>query len=177
MLGVQKNVLNRTVLNDFTAIHDRNRIGDVPGQTEVVGDDKRGQPDVLLQSQEKRQDLAAHRSVEGGHRFVGNEHIGLECQRAGNNNALALPAGKLLRDGLEEVLPGGQLRSFQAFAHPRPFVTGELLHAQAFGDGLIDRARRVQRSRRVLQNHLHVAPESAQTALGARQGFALEQKL
>ena len=67
-----------------------------------------GQAQVVAQPQQQREDLAADRGVQRGHRLVGDEHVGLEHERAGDDDALPLAAGELVRVAQEEALGRAQ---------------------------------------------------------------------
>lgn len=56
-----------------------------------MGDDQRGQAEVVAQAEDEGEDLAADRGVEGGDGFVGDQDLGVERERAGDDDALALP--------------------------------------------------------------------------------------
>ena len=71
-----------------------------------------GQVELLLEVLEQVDDLGLDRHVEGRDRLVGHDQLGLERERAGDADALALAAGELVRvavvvlgvqpDGLEQ---------------------------------------------------------------------------
>ena len=54
-------------------------------------------PSCVLQLLEQVDDLRLDRDVEGGHRLVGDDQLGLERERPGDADALALAAGELVR--------------------------------------------------------------------------------
>ncbi len=81
---------------------------------EVVSDEDVREPELLLQVLEQVQDLGLHRDVERRYRLVAEDELGVDGERAGNADALALPTGELVReavvvlgveaDDLEELL-------------------------------------------------------------------------
>ena len=145
-------------LDDPAEVHHRDPVGDVPGQAEVVGDDEHRQAELVAQPQQQRQDLAAHRGVQRGHRLVGDEHLGLEDERAGDDDALALAAGQLVRVAQEEALgraqPGPRQRLGDQLPRSSP---AHAVDPQALGHRLVDGVPRVERAGRVLQHQLHLA--------------------
>ncbi len=65
------------------------------------------------------EDLGAHRDVEGGDRFVGEEEVRVADDRAGNRDALALAAGAPLgycmaaaNEAGAELTPGDFVRRY-----------------------------------------------------------------
>ena len=83
-------------------VHHRDPVGDVADHRQVVGDEDVGDAELLLQIVEQVEHLRLHREVERGHRLVADDDVGVQRQRAGDADALALTAGELLR-----VLVGG----------------------------------------------------------------------
>ena len=65
---------------------------------------------------ERARDLAAHRGVEGRHRLVSHEQVRVQRHGAGDDHALALATGDLVRVAREEGL-GGRSPALRA---PRP---------------------------------------------------------
>ena len=101
-------------LDDLAEVHHGDAVGDVAHHRQVVRDDDVGQAELVLQVLEQVDDLGLDRHVEGGDRLVGDDELGLEGERAGDADALALAAGELVRvavvvlgvepDELEQVL-------------------------------------------------------------------------
>ena len=56
----------------------------------VVRNEQDGQVQALLQLQQQIDDLRLHRDVERGHQLVGDQAFGLDRQRPGDADALAL---------------------------------------------------------------------------------------
>ena len=59
----------------------------------------------MLQTAQQVQDLTADRDVERRHRLVANDQLGLDGERAGNGDALPLPARELVRIALRVLGP------------------------------------------------------------------------
>ncbi len=152
-------------LHDLAEVHDRDPVGDVPYDRQIVGNHHIGQSELPLQVVEEVDDLRLDRHVQRGNRFVGDDELGPQRQRAGDADALPLSAGELVRiavvvlrveaDGLEQFLhrPLHALRGLDA------------LDAERRGDDRADGVPGVQRREWVLEDHLHVAAERAQPAL------------
>ena len=62
-----------------------------------MGDEDERQAHVALELAQQVEDLGLDRDVERGDRLVGDEQLGLERDRAGDADALALAAGELVR--------------------------------------------------------------------------------
>ena len=82
---------------DLAEVEHRDAVGDVAHHREVVRDEQIGEPEALLQVDQQVDDLRLDVHVERGDRLVGDDEFRLERERARNRDALALPAGKLVR--------------------------------------------------------------------------------
>ena len=110
----------------------------------------------------KRQDLPAHRGVQVGHGLVRDDEVGLQRERARDDDALALPARQFVRVAQEEPLGRAQPRVGQRLRDLIAFLAAHLVDPQALGDRLVDRLARVERPRGVLEDHLDPATVRAQ---------------
>ena len=91
-------VVPRPDLDDLAEVHDRDAIGDVTDEREVVGDEQVRETEVALQRLEQVDDLRADRDVERRDGLVEHDHLWVERERAGEADALPLPAGELVRE-------------------------------------------------------------------------------
>ena len=66
---------------------------------EVVGDEDVGDAELALQALQQVDDLRLHRDVERRDRLVADDQRGLDRERAGDRDALALAARELVRHG------------------------------------------------------------------------------
>ena len=121
-------------------------------------------PQLLLQVVEQVEHLRLHRQVERGDRLVADDHVGVERQRAGDADALALPAGELLRVLVGRL--GAQPDEVEQPAHPHVAVLAVLVQplvaAPRLGDDVARRHAGVQRRVGILEHHLHAAAELQQ---------------
>jgi hypothetical protein len=88
-------------LDDLAEVHDRDPVGDVADDGEVVGDEEVRQVELVLQLDEEVEHLRLDRDVEGGDGLVGDDELGPQHERAGKPDPLALAAAELMR-----VAPG-----------------------------------------------------------------------
>ena len=120
---------------------------------------------VVSQRRQQVEHAQADRHVEHGHRFVGDQHLRLHRQRAGDRHALPLPAGQrqpALAD--HGVVAVGQLGD--ELVHLRGFRGREHLRVggvrPAVGDVGPDR---VGEQERLLEHHAHGAAQRGQRHL------------
>ena len=64
---------------------------------EVVGDEHEAEAELLDEVAQQVEDLRPHRHVERADRLVGDEHLRVRREGAGDGDALLLPAGELVR--------------------------------------------------------------------------------
>src|SRR3546814_15231339 len=65
---------------------------------EIVADEKVSEAQLALEPLHQVQDLRLHRDVERRGRLVANQELRVAGQSAGDGDALALPAGELVRE-------------------------------------------------------------------------------
>ena len=78
-------------------VHDRDPVADVLDDAHVVGDEQVGQAELALEVLQQVEDLRLDRHVERRDRLVADDEVGLEDERPGDPDALALAAGELVR--------------------------------------------------------------------------------
>ena len=145
-------------LDDLAEVHHRDPVGDVLHHAEIVGDEQIGQLELGLQVLHQVDDLGLDRDVERRDRLVADDELGMERQRAGDADALALAAGELVREALGVVAREAdhleQLAYPPRLLRPRPPAVDH----ERLGDDVLDRHARIERAERVLEDDLHLAP-------------------
>ena len=86
----------RSLLDDFTLLHDEHSVGKVGDNGQIVGDEYIGEAEGVPKAGEQTDNLSLNGDIEGGHRLVAYDDFRLEGQRSSNRDALALTAGKLM---------------------------------------------------------------------------------
>jgi FtsZ-binding cell division protein ZapB len=94
-VGVQ--LLGRGHLDDAAEVHDGHAVGDVLDDGEAVRDEEVGEVELALQVFQKVDDLRLHAHVERGDGLVGHDELRVQGERPRDADALALPAGELVR--------------------------------------------------------------------------------
>ena len=105
--------LRRADLHDPAEVHHRDPVRDDPGDRQVVGDEQVGQAALAAQVEHQAQELGADRDVEHRHRLVRDDELRVHDERPGDDDALALAAGELVR------VAGGEVRGRAAGPRPR----------------------------------------------------------
>src|SRR3984885_6633559 len=65
--------------------------------TEIMADEQVGEVEFAAEIHEQVEDLRLNRDIQRGDRLVAHQKLGLYRERAGDADALALAAGKLVR--------------------------------------------------------------------------------
>ena len=147
MLGVADDLPGRAVLDDPAQVHDGDPVGEMGGRGQVVGDHQDAHP-LLAQPVQERQDARPHRDVQHRHRLVGDQQLGVEHQAGGDRDALALPAGQLVRVAVDEELGRRQPGALQRLPHlglALLLAARDPVDEQRLFDRVADREARVER--------------------------------
>ena len=158
-------LVGRRDLDDRAEVHDRDPVGDVADDREVVRDEEVREVELLLQALEQVDDLRLDRHVECGHRLVGDHEVGVQGEGAREADALALAARELVREAASGVGREPDDAEELADSTRRGPAPGEPVRAQRLADDPADAVARVERGERVLEDHLHPPTQRAEVAL------------
>ena len=162
MGGAVVHVGGRAVLDDPPEVHHGDLVGDVPHDGEVVGDEQVRQSELVLEVLEQVDDLALHGHVERRDGLVAHEHLRLDGERPGDADALALPAGELVRIPVHVAgVEADELEQILDRPVPPALRHGIGVDAERLADDLADAHPRVQRRVRILEHDLHSATQLA----------------
>ncbi len=84
--------------DDLSEIHDQHPVAQQPHDGKVVRNEQIAHAELALEPLQELQNDHLHRNVERGGRLVEHEKLGLDRNGAGDADAGALPAGKLMRE-------------------------------------------------------------------------------
>ncbi len=150
-------------LDDAPEVHHRDAVRDVLDHREVVRDEDVREAEALLQVLQQVHHLRLHRDVERRHRFVADDELRLDGERARDRDALPLAAGELVRVALR--VRRRQADDAQQLGHALALAPGvQAVQRERLGEHVADRHARVQRRVRVLEDDLHRAALRAQVA-------------
>ena len=145
-----------TDLDDAPPIHDRRGLTDMRDDGEIMADQEKGHASLALEIAHEVQRLRLHRNVERRHRLVRDDKPRPGDQRARDGDALALPTGKLMRmlQGIGSVEADG----FERASHASPALGARRSaeRRQRLGHDFLDALARIERTIRVLEDHLHM---------------------
>jgi hypothetical protein len=152
-------VLARPELDHLAEVHDGDTVRDVPHHGEVVRDEDVREAEVGLERLEQVDDLRADRDVERRDGLVQDQELRVERERAGDADALALPARELVREAVR-VLRAEADRPQQLVDAPLALRARVMaVDPQRLGDDVAHGHARVERGVRVLEDDLHLPPD------------------
>ena len=158
-------LLRRRELDDLAEVHHRDAVGDVADDAEVVGDEDVGQRELVLEVVEQVDDLGLDRHVERRDGLVGDDQARVERERARDADALALAARELVRVAV--VVLGREADDVHQLLHAPLGVAARLaVDHERVGDDRAHALARVERGVRILEDHLHLAPQRPQRPRG-----------
>ncbi len=149
--------MRRPRFDEPPAIHHADPVGDAVDHGEVVGDEQEGHAALLAQVHQQVEHLRLHGKIKRRDGLVGDHQLRFGDQGAGNGDALALAAGKLVRMalGVFGLQPDALQHVDDAVLHLGPArLAGQ--HMQRFGDDTADPLARIERAKRVLEHHLEI---------------------
>jgi hypothetical protein len=77
MAGIVKYVDRFSVFDNFTPLHDSDRIANLGGDPKIMGDEKHGKLKTFANVGEQAQYLRLHGDVQSRHSFVGDDDLRL----------------------------------------------------------------------------------------------------
>ena len=145
VLRIVENLSGRPLFDDQPLLHDKDPVGDAPDDPEVMGNEQKPHPHLILQVFQQVENLRLDGHVERRGRLIRDQDVGLVGQRHRDHHALPLPAGKLVRIGAHAALRVIDADLFQEAQHPRPRLgpLQSLMQRQRLRQLLFDRVQRL----------------------------------
>ncbi len=153
--GVREDLLAGAEFHRVAQVHHQHPIRDVLHHGEVVGDEDEGEPHLLLQGFQQVHHLSLDGDIQRRDRLVTDDHLGLEDERPGDADALALAAGELMGVTVHQVRQQTHLGHHGAhlLLHLFPWQ-GRVEGDEGLGDDVAYGHAGVQGGQRVLEDHL-----------------------
>ena len=163
--------VHRRLLDHLARAHHHHPIGEVGHHAHVVGDQHDRTAESIAQIAQQFQDLGLHGDIERGGRLVGDDHLRLARDGDRDHHALLLPAGELMRVVVDPMLGIGQPDHAQQLDRLGlgGFSAHATVRAQRLADLEPDGEQWVERTRRFLEHHRHLATaQRGELTLGHR---------
>jgi len=162
--GIPVELVARRHLYEVAEVHHADAIGEVADHGEVVGDEEVGKAALLLEAVEEVYDLGLDRDVQSRNGLVGDDEARFYGEGASDANPLPLSTGKFVGKAvrmLARETHSLEQRVNALAALRRGF--GKPVDVDAFGDDVQHHHPRVQRSVRILKDHLCLASIAKET--------------
>ena len=156
MIRLIEELRRRRALDDTPEIHDDDAIGDVLHDAQVMADEQVREVERRLQIHEQIEHLSLDRYVERGNRFVADDELGLDRERARNADPCTLPAGKLMRIATHQRRVEPDFIEHQADIFDLLFRRDQSMDDRCFADDVDNTHARIERRVRILEDHLHL---------------------
>ena len=160
---VGQEIQGLALFNELSGEHDRRPVRQVSGRGEVVCDVEHGDSLLIAEFAHQVQHADPDRNIQHGGGFVGEDDPWFHGKGPGNRDSLALPAGELVRVGVQHV--GLQAHGGHELLEP---LLRLCLGAAALP---VDRQRppqevlhsvgRIQRAEGILEDHLQLGAEGS----------------
>ena len=148
----------RTDLDEAPVTHDGDAVAEAQRLDEVVGDEDHGRGQLAAQPDDLVLHVPADHRVEGGERFVEQQHLGTGGQRAGEPDALLHAARELIGAGRAEAGQADQLEELLGSGPPDLLVDALDLEAERH----VVQQVPVRQQAEVLEDHAHAVPAQVQ---------------
>ena len=155
----------------LAGIHDRDGIAGLEDQTKIVRDEERRRPGARGQVLDQRDDAGFDRHVERGRRLVEDQEARVRQERHGDDDALLLAAGELMRIGAHDALGVGQAHGLDHVERScaRLLLRDFVVDQRHFHQLPVDQHGWVERGHRLLVDHRDFrAAKGAQLLAGER---------
>ena len=97
MRHAREDIVGPPGFDDAAGIHDRDAVGHLGDDAEIVGDQHQRGTGVFDQFVQQVENLRLHGDVERGRRLVGDQEVRFAGDRHGDHHALPLATGELVR--------------------------------------------------------------------------------
>ena len=114
--GGREQFVDGAGLDDLSALHQGGRVADRLHDVHLVRDEQDGQAELPVEVAQQLEDRAGGLRVEGAGGLVGEQHLGVAGQGAGDADALLLAAGELGRVVLGLVGEADEVEQFERLA-------------------------------------------------------------
>ncbi len=161
MLRVVDDLVAAALLNDMPVEHHGDAIADVMYHRHVVTDEKVRELKLILKLGEQIEDLRLNRDIQRTGGLIADDQFGLQGERPGDADALALAAGELVREPFSRAWPKPAALKEIADTLPELIAAGQAVHLERFADDSSDAHSWIEGADRILEDDLHLAAQVA----------------
>ena len=155
MARASEELLDKGLFDYLTGIHDGDSIRGLSDDTEIMCNQKKGEPTSLSKLGQKIEGLGLDRDVKRCRRLVGNQKLRIACERHRDHRSLTHSTGHLVRVAAHARLGRRNGHIAQSLDRLVPGLATRHLPVQSDGLGnlLTDGIDRVERGHRNLKDH------------------------
>src|SRR6185369_992276 len=156
MQGTRVKLSSSCHLDNPSQVHHRYSRRDVLDNCQPMRNEKVSQTKFPLQILKQIDNLCLNRNIKGRYWFVSDNELGIQRERPGNADALPLSARELV--AITVAIIGIQAHLSQQLSHSIAalFSGANLMNDQRLGDNVAYLHARIERSKRILKNYLHL---------------------
>src|SRR5258708_2442204 len=145
-------------LDDLAEVHDCYPVADVPDDREVMRDEDVREVEIPLQLHQQIQHLRLDRHIQSGDRLISHYELWIDYEGTRDADALPLTTRELV--GIPRRSLGPEAYQLEHLTHARvpPCATSQAMCGQPLADDVAYGHPRIERTHRVLEHDLHIAP-------------------
>ena len=140
---VGEQLLGGRLLDNLAGVHNRDVMGDLGDQCQVVRNEDHGKAELGLKVVKQLDDLLLDGNVQSGRGLVADDQLGIAGKGHSDQNALTLTTGKLMRIALERTLGVEAHELQELLGATGAAALGELLHLGGNEHGGVERGQGV----------------------------------
>ena len=154
-------------LDDAAVLEHRDGVGDLPHEGQVVRDEEIGESELLLQLEQHLEDPRLHGDIQRRCRLVEHDHVGLQHERAGDRDPLALAAGQCAGAPPRQLAAEPDGRECIGDRGRPLLAVADSIAIQRLAHDLLHAPRGIQRGERVLVDELEMTTDAAEVGVAA----------
>jgi hypothetical protein len=152
----REQILSPATLDDATEIHDGDLVAQPFHNSQVMRDEEDRESELIAQSCQQRDNRSFDDRVESCDSLICDQNLRLESESTCDSDSLSLASRQGFRASIEYGRRQFDTRHQLLGSQPSSgAISNEVVHEKEFGDHRPDCHLRIQRRRRVLENHLH----------------------
>ena len=154
-------------LNDASIVNDADPVRKVTDNGQVMGNEHIGQTALTLELVHQVQNLGTNRDIKCRNRLIGDDELRVHDHGPRNADTLTLAAGELMRIArLVFRKKTDRLKHRIYLGFPVRFILVQMKVVQPFRNAVVNRRTLIERSGRILEDHLDVADNLPLLLLG-----------
>ena len=158
--------------HEAAQIHHAHLMADALDHRHIVADEQEGQLQIGLQFHHQVQNLRLHRHIQRRDGFIRDDQFRVQCEGAGNCDPLTLTAGHFMWEAAHEA--ARQMHPIKERGNPvlNFRARGDVVVLHRLCDLIHQLHLRIERSKGILKDHLHIKARLVQFFLAEAENVA-----